>query len=144
VPLTVQQLLAAGRIEVVPTDVAAAQSRLITAQRHLVTAKSLVDVDTEMAYCALYDAARKAATAHMLANGFRAPAKPGAHETVGLYAAEKIADPSGSMGQFQRMRRRRNKAEYDDIVLGAQDVEADLVHARNIVNAVAAELTAGP
>ncbi len=93
-----------------------------------------------MAYSSLYDAARKAVTAHMLANGLRVPAKPGAHETVGLYAAEKVPDPTGSVQEFQRMRRRRNKSEYDDIVLGAQDVAADLVHAGHIVEAVAADL----
>ena len=74
----------------------------------------------------------------------RVPAKPRAHETAGFYAAENLTDPTGSVNEFQRMRRRRNKSEYDDIVLGSQDVDADLVHATNIVSAALAALPPGP
>jgi hypothetical protein len=38
--------------------------------------------------------------------------------------------------EFQRMRRRRNKAEYDDVVIGQADLAADLGHAQAIVSAV--------
>ena len=83
-----------------------------------------------------------AIAAHMLANGLRAPARLGAHDAVGSYAEEVIPDPTGSITEFQRMRRRRNKGEYDNLVLGRQDVEVDLRHARNIVAAVKADLGA--
>lgn len=76
----------------------------------------------------------------MLANGFRVPAKPGAHEAVSIYAVNVLTDPSGSVSQFPRLRRRRNRSEYDDVIVGRQDVENDLQHARDIVAAVRASL----
>lgn len=119
---TVAEMVRAGRLEAVPVDLATAASRLSRAEQHLATATALLGQDNEVAYGSLYDAARKAITAHMLAHGLRAPARPGAHETVGLYASERVPDPTGSVAQFQRMRRRRNKSEYDDMVVGTQDV----------------------
>jgi RecA/RadA recombinase len=138
--LNVDDLLRSGRLEVVPADRAAALVRLARAEQHLDTAAALVGHDNEVAYGSLYDAARKAVTALMLANGFRVPAKPGAHEAVGIYAVNVLTDPSGSVSQFQRLRRRRNKSEYDDIIVGRQDVENDLQHARDLVAAVRALL----
>lgn len=55
-----------------------------------------------------------------------------------------VTDLTRSVNEFQRMRRRRNKSEYDDIVLGSQDVTTDLVHATNIVSAALASLPLGP
>lgn len=76
----------------------------------------------------------------MLAQGLRATARACAHETVGLYAVEQITDATGSVARFDRLRRRRNRSEYDDLVLGDQDVRTDLGHARGIVAAVVADL----
>jgi hypothetical protein len=140
VPLTVAHLVQAGRLERVPADHATAAARLVRAEQHLVTASALLGQDNEVAYGSLYDAARKAVTAHMLANGLRAPAKPGAHESVGVYAAERVPDPTGSVREFQRLRRRRNKSEYDDITFGRREVEADLLLASDIVSAVRSSL----
>lgn len=139
-PLTVADLVRAGRLETVPVDRSTAVARLRRAEQHLVTAAALLGQDNDVAYGSLYDAARKAVTAHMLANGLRAPARAGAHETVGLYAIERVPDSTGAVGEFQRIRRRRNKSEYDDIGIGNQDVEVDVQYARDIVAAVRASL----
>lgn len=138
--LSVADLIRIGRLERVPADRPTALSRLERAEHHLATAAALVGQDNEVAYGSLYDAARKAVTAHMLANGLRAPARPGAHEAVGIYALDRVPDPTGSVSEFQQLRRRRNKSEYDDIYFGRLDVEVDLQHARNIVAAVGASL----
>lgn len=45
-----------------------------------------------------------------------------------------IASPSAR--EFQRMRRRRNKSEYDDVVIGRADLTADLAHAEAVIRAV--------
>ena len=80
-------------------------------------------------------------TAHMLAQGIRAStSKPGAHEAVGIYLAEVVPDPTGSVGKFQRMRSKRNATEYRDRVVGEQEITSDLIHATNIVAAVRADL----
>ncbi len=137
---TVADLVAAGRLERVPADSPLALQRLGTAEKHLATATGLVGTDNEVAYTTLYDAARKAITAHMLAHGLRAKATARAHEAVGIYAEERVIDPTGSIRAFQGIRRRRNKSEYEDMSLGEQDVLADLAHTRNIVAAVRADL----
>jgi hypothetical protein len=133
-------LLAAARIEAVPADQRSAAARLTKSAQHLTTALALVSVDNDVAYTALYDAARKAVTAHMLACGLRVPSGPGAHEAVGIYALERIPDATGSVRQYQRLRRTRNRSEYTDTVLGVVQVTADLAHATNIVAAVRTDL----
>ena len=81
-----------------------------------------------------YDTMRIAVTAHLLAAGYRMRAIAGSHEAVGIYAEAVIASPSAH--EFQRMRRRRNKAEYDDIAIGGADLAANLAHAEAIIEAV--------
>jgi len=137
----VQGLLVSGRLERIAPDPGAASLRLDKAEQHLATAQMLLGQDNEVAYTALYDAARKSATAHMLARGIRAStSKPGAHEAVGIYLAEMVPDPTGSVGKFQRIRSKRNGTEYRDLIVGDQEIASDLVHATNIVAAVRADL----
>ena len=101
---TVADLLASGRLQSVPADSAAAHLRPARSQHHLITAASLPGKDNEVAYGSLYDAARKAVTAHMLAPGLRASGTAGAHAAVGIYAIERIPDATGSVHEFQRSR----------------------------------------
>lgn len=68
---SVADLLRAGRIETIQRDVAAAWSRIDEANAHLASSAALAKTDPALAYVALYDAARKAITAHMQANGCR-------------------------------------------------------------------------
>jgi len=133
-PQPVAALLAAGRLEQVPTDRPSALLRLRRAEEKLGVARQIATIDVEVAYVTAYDATRIAVTAHMLANGYRAQAIARAHEAVGDYAEAMITSPSSR--EFQRMRRRRNKAEYDDIVISRVDLAADLAHAEAIIEAV--------
>jgi hypothetical protein len=134
------ELLDAGRLEIVPPDRVVAELRLERAAHHLTTAAALIAVDGEVAYTALYDAARKSVTAHMLTHGIRVRSGAGAHEVVGIYAIERIPDLTGGVAQYQRLRRTRNRSEWNDFVLGRAQIEADLRHATNIVAAVRAAL----
>ncbi|HEU5007860.1 MAG TPA: hypothetical protein VFT67_12860 [Jatrophihabitantaceae bacterium] len=133
-PATVRRLVAAGRLETVPADVTAARTRLARATEKLASAKSIAEIDVEVAYVTAYDAARVAVTAHMLAIGYRAKPIARAHEAVGDYAEAMIDAPSAA--QFHVLRRRRNKAEYDDILVSRADFDADLTHAEAIIDAV--------
>jgi hypothetical protein len=138
VPGVVTQLVAARRLERVPVDLSAAVARLQRATEKLTAAKTIVEIDIEVAYVTAYDAVRIAVTAHMLAHGYRARAIARAHEAVGDYAEAMISSPSAAA--FHALRRRRNKAEYDDIVVGRPDFDADLVHAEAIIDAVRVDL----
>ena len=129
-----RQLEAARRLEAVPADRAAAITRLERAVEMLAAARAIVQIDVEIAYLTAYDATRIAVTAHMLANGYRARPIARAHEVVGDYAEAMLATPSAA--QFHALRRRRNKAEYDDIIVSGADFDANLVHAEAIIDAV--------
>jgi hypothetical protein len=138
-PQAVATLITARRIEQVAADRASALVRLTRAEEKLGAAGKIAAIDVEVAYVTGYDAARIAVTAHMLAAGYRVRAVAGSHEAVGIYAEAMIASPSAR--EFQRMRRRRrNKAEYGDIVIGRADLTADLAHAEAIIKAVRSAL----
>jgi len=139
-PKVVRQLLAAHRLETVPPDPSTARIRLERAIEKLEAATTVAEIDLEVAYVAMYDATRIAVTAHMLAHGYRARPIARAHEAVGDYAEAVIASPSAA--RFHALRRRRNKSEYDDIVIGRADFDADLIDAQAIVDAVETALTA--
>lgn len=133
-PQAVTALINGRRLEQVPADRASALARLTRASDKLEAARKIADIDTEVAYVTAYDATRIAVTAHMLANGFRVRPIARAHEAVGVYAEALISTPSSA--EFQRMRRRRNKSEYEDITIGRADLTADLAHAEAIIDAV--------
>jgi uncharacterized protein (UPF0332 family) len=137
-PDVVTQLLRARRLERVPADAGNARVRLARAEEKLDAARKIAEIDVEVAYVTAYDATRIAVTAHMLLLGLRVRGVAGAHEAVGIYAEAMIHTPSAY--EFQRMRRRRNKSEYDDVVIGRADLDADLEHTQAIIEAVRAAL----
>jgi hypothetical protein len=116
IPNAVAALVSAQRLQAVPPDIVAARARLARADQKLAAARQIARIDIEVAYFTAYDATRIAVTAHMLSLGYRVRAVPRVHEAVGVYAEAMLNTPSAS--QFQRMRRRRNRAEYDDIIIG--------------------------
>ena len=125
----VAALVTAGRLERVPADGPRALTRLTRAEEKLAAARKIAEIDVEVGYVTAYDATRIAVTAHLLANGYRVRPIEGAHEAVGVYAEALINSPSAS--EFQRMRRRRNKSEYDDITIGRADLTTDLAKRRS-------------
>jgi len=137
--MSVELLLAQGRIEIVEADPDAARDRLDIARTHLETARLAADTgDLHGALALLHDAARKAVAAHMLACGYRPRARPGAHQAVTLYADAVLGSGSraAAVRQFDRMRRDRNRSEYENLWLEGRTVDADLANAASIVDAV--------
>jgi len=127
----------------VPADPHGAHARLVAARRHLESANRLATDDPDAAYAVLYDAARKAVSAHMLAAGLRARNAPGAHEATALYAVAVLRGEAPA--ELDRMRRFRNRIEYGTTHLGPRQVAHDLERARAIVAAVEATFPAtGP
>lgn len=136
---SLRDLLLEGRVEKVPADKDTAASMLEESQRHLYSAEQIMALDPNGAYSLLYDAARKAVAGHMLANGYRAASnKPGAHAAVVAYAAAALrsVEFADLVRHFDRMRRTRHRAEYDSAVVGIQQLESDLIKARQIIDVV--------
>ncbi len=67
----IEDLLRRGHLERVPGNQSEAQHLLSKALSHLETAQRVADLDPEIAYGALYAAARKALTALLIQQGLR-------------------------------------------------------------------------
>ena len=80
---------------------------LAEAGLHLTSATTIAGSDANGAYQLLYDVARKALWAHMLAHGYRPSNAAGAHATAAMYAVAALEDRQ-SADAFDRMRRSRN------------------------------------
>ena len=140
---SIDELVAGGRIELIPPDAHAASTLLEEAARHLTSAAAIASTDPNGAYSLLYDAVRKAVTAHMRARGYRvAGGRLGGHEALVRYAESSLSEGpySEHVAQLDRMRRARNRSEYELATFGARQLETDLQHARAIVAAVQANL----
>jgi hypothetical protein len=146
VKVTLSALLRDGRVERVTADVPAAWTRIDEAKTHLASSAGLAKADPALAYVALYDAARKAITAHMQARGYRATNRPGAHHAVALYAETTLVSAVAvpHVRAFDRMRQIRNRSEYEQQPIAARVLSTDLEHATAIVAAVELSLPSRP
>jgi hypothetical protein len=121
-------------LERIAPDPGAAARLLEEARRHLESALELRESDRSGAYQLLYDASRKSVASVMAARGLRArPGRQGAHVSVVRFAEIELDAPA--VRHFDRMRRTRNRSEYGAITVGAAQLDADLEHARAIVDA---------
>ena len=133
----VTELLVEGRLEKVPRNKTQSGRLLQAAARHVESARLRAADDPSGSYTLLYDAARKAVAAHMLAHGLRVTNRPGAHAAVVTYAESELVSLVGNdVDNLDRMRRSRHDTEYDARPISADEVRHDLVHAEAIVRAV--------
>lgn len=132
--MTLDELLNSGRLERVSVDEKAAAKSLDEARAHLRSAGLILADDPDGAYALLYDAARKAISAHMMARGLRASNQQGAHVNVGYYAVAEIEGTA--VGSFDRLRRNRNRSEYGVRIFGDEELHRDLATATAIVQEV--------
>lgn len=139
----VDELLAAGRLERVPASREHADRLIAQARRHLTTAELVSDADPEGAYGALYDSGRKALWAILANQGLR-PTSKGGHLAAYQAVRAQLDPPMGSaLRPFDRMRRRRNEAEYprlDSPELLPEDVADDLTKTALILDVAAGVL----
>jgi hypothetical protein len=134
---TLRRLLDSGLLEEVEPHDEDTLLRLDEAERHLASAAQIAPNDPNGAFQLAYDAARKAATAHMLARGLRATNQPGAHATTGRYALIEIGE---AFAPFDRMRRRRNRTEYGMSFVSQSEVAAAVANGHAMLEAVRAAL----
>jgi len=133
----VNDLLARRHLEPVPADPAEATYLLDRARAHLETAAREADADPEIAYDALYAAARKALTAVLRQQGLR-PTREGGHEVVIQVAEAQLVPPLGAvLRPYRRLRRQRGQGDYlaSEGAINPEDVRADLPVSRAIVAA---------
>lgn len=138
----IADMLASRRLERVAVNSEHALSVVTVAERHLRSAEALAATDDHaMAFTAAYDAARKALSAVLAAEGLRIRPSGGAHHNTGVAAATFVADDS--LRAFDWMRQVRNATEYpqdDRATASAQDVSEAIEAASRIVMACAAYL----
>ncbi len=133
----IEDLISRGHLEQVPAHEGEAAHLLTTARTHLRTARTVADDDPEIAYDALYGAARKALTALLIHQGLR-PTRAGGHEAVIEAAVAQLVPPLGEvLRPYRRLRRRRGQADYagSEDRVHAEDIEADLPAATAILDA---------
>ncbi len=135
-------MLASRRLERVAVNVEHALQVVTVAERHLRSAVALAATDDHaMAFTAAYDAARKALSAVLAAEGLRVRPVGGAHHNTGVAAAVFVADDS--LREFDWMGQVRNATEYpqdDRAPATAQDVAEAFEAAGRIVSACAERL----
>ncbi len=130
-------MLARGELERVPASRAHADLLLAQAHQHLKSAPAIADFDTSGAYQLLYDAARKALCAVLENQGLRATSRGGHIAVLDAVSAQLDPPMGGVLRPFDRMRRRRNQAEYplaDQPRFQVEEVTRDLPKVRAIVD----------
>lgn len=133
-------MIARGELERVPASRAHADLLVGQASQHLHAARAITSIDPTGAYQLLYDAARKALNAVLENEGLRATSKGGHIAVLDAVSAQLDPPLGGILRPFDRMRRRRNQAEYpaaDSPAIGTEDVERDWPKVQDIVDAVA-------
>jgi hypothetical protein len=136
-------MISRAELERVPASREHADLLLAQAHRHVTSAQAIAAADPQGAYQLLYDAARKALTAVLENQGLRATSR-GGHIVVLDAVCAQLDPPLGTiLRPFDRLRRRRNQAEYprtDQPGFAPGDVERDLPKVRVIVEAAATVL----
>lgn len=131
----IESLLERKHLERVTASPEDAEHLLSRARRHLETAAELADDDPEIAYDALYAAARKALTAILHQQGLR-PTQAGGHEAVIEAAEAQLIPPLREvLKPFRYLRRTRGSGDYLAAAgaLTGEDVRAGLPDATSIV-----------
>lgn len=137
---TIDGLLSRGELERVSPNREHADVLIGQAGLHIVAAKSIVEQDAVGAFQLLYDAARKSLCAVLENQGLRGTSR-GGHIAVAEAVCAQLDPPLGPIVRpFDRMRRRRNDAEYprpDVPGFIAADVLADVEKVERIRDAAA-------
>jgi hypothetical protein len=133
---TIDGMIARGELERVPASRGHADLLLNQAHQHLGSAHAIAGSDPTGAYQLLYDAARKALAAVLENQGLRATSR-GGHIAVLDAVSAQLDPPLGTvLRPFDRLRRRRNQAEYptaDRPGFSSDEVGRDLPKVQEVV-----------
>jgi len=133
-------MVARGELERVPASREHADALLAQAHQHLGSARAITALDPVGAYQLLYDAARKALTAVLENQGLRATSR-GGHLAVRDAVTAQLDPPLGRvLRPFDRLRRRRNQAEYPSAehpAVEPEDVDRDVPKVEQVLEVAA-------
>lgn len=141
----VDELIIEGRIDRVERDRAAVERMLRQASRNVDGAhRELAAHNPTGAQVLLWDAIRQAIAAHMLTAGLRVTSTAGHHVTVVQYARTRLGAilHEADLHALDRIRRARNAAEYDAVLVSSATVTAYLQTAVRVVEGVAGDVGA--
>lgn len=137
---TIEQMVADGVLQRVPASRRQADRLLDQAHHHLASAAQVRDEDPAGGYALAYDAARKALAAVLENQGLRATSR-GGHLAMIEAVRAQLDPPMGAiLRRFNRMRMRRNEAEYPPAEapeLTPDDVQEDEGKAKQIIELAA-------
>lgn len=136
----IDALLTTRDLERVAASAEHAAELIGQARKHMASAQRIADDDPAGAFQLLYDAARKALCAILENQGLR-PTSRGGHIAVLDAVSAQLDPPMGKVLRlFDRLRRRRNDAEYprqDSSGLETADVLRDIPKIEDILDLAA-------
>lgn len=139
---TIDALEREGLIRRLPFDRRRVDEAVALADRDLVVAGKVLELDPDWAYAIAYNAMLQAARALLFADGYR-PAGKNQHVTVVRFVAVRIG-PDAAAG-LDRLRRKRHITVYDTAgTIGASEAAAAVRRADAFVATVRGMLAAGP
>jgi uncharacterized protein (UPF0332 family) len=117
---------------------------LASADKKLASAHKILAFDEEACLQQAYEAMLKASLAFMFSYGFRARSQPGHHIAIIEFVRARIDKKhEGLLTVFDRLRRKRNMALYEDTgFVSHRDAEQALESARNFIGIIRADITA--
>jgi hypothetical protein len=117
---------------------------LASADKKVASARKILAFDEEACLQQAYEAMLKASLGFMFSHGFRARSQPGHHIAIIDFVRSRIDKKhAGLLVVFDRLRRKRNLALYDDTGFVSQhDAEQALESARDYLSVVRADIAA--
>ena len=117
---------------------------LQSAEKKLASAHKILAFDEEACLQQAYEAMLKASLGFMFSHGFRARSQPGHHIVIIDFVQARIDKKHARLlTVFDRLRRKRNMALYDDTgFVSHHEAEQALEAARNYLAVIRADITA--
>lgn len=117
---------------------------LASADRKLASARRILAFDEEACLQQAYEAMLKASLGFMFSHGFRARSQPGHHIAIIEFVRTRVDKKhTGLLTVFDRLRRKRNMALYDDTgFVSRHDAEQALEAATDYLGVLRAEIAA--
>jgi hypothetical protein len=115
---------------------------LQSAEKKLVSAQKILAFDEEACTPTSLRAMLKASLGFMFSRGFRARSQPGHHIAIIEFVRARIDKKHfGLLPMFDRLRRKRNMALYDDTgFVSRHDAQQALESARNLIEVIRADV----